>query len=47
MGVLNGQSFPPSTTHVAPLGLWGVVITAFYKHVAPLGLMKHNTYRRR
>ena len=29
---------------VAPLGLWDVVILAFYKHVAPLGLMKHNTY---
>ena len=31
--------------HVAPLGLWGVVILTCYKHVAPLGLVKHNTYR--
>ena len=33
------------STHVAPLGLWGVVILTCYKHVAPLGLVKHNTYR--
>jgi hypothetical protein len=24
--------------HVAPLGLWGMGVSVFYKHVAPLGL---------
>ena len=33
------------SSHVAPLGLWGVVILTCYKHVAPLGLVKHKIYR--
>ena len=50
-GLRVGQDAQPTgvvcfSSHVAPLGLWGVVILTCYKHVAPLGLMKHNTYRR-
>ena len=49
-GLRVGQDAQPTgvvcfSTHVAPLGLWGVVILTCYKHVAPLGLVKHNTYR--
>ena len=36
--LMHSSDVRPSDTYIAPLGLWGICLSVYYRDVAPLGL---------